>query len=551
MQLDATLRTFALHCRDPHLISLKVLYRTTGDHHEEQYRLLGDFYPTVNFVPETEFKNQLLNLLEPHEFILFLVDDNLFVREFSMQQIMDSLQRYPHALGYSLRLGMNTTYCYAYGCDQEPPAFQAIENDALLFDWATAQLDFAYALEVSSSCYRNSDLYPLLQVLPFSNPNMLETLLSALRGGFLHKRYLICSRNSVTFCNPVNKVQQVCTENRAGEMFSYSAEDLSDLFEQGYRVDVRRYIDYLPRSCHEEVELYFILIHQQEVFWVADKRPVSFFIPAYNCEKTLEESVQSIMEGNFSEGDELVIVNDGSTDGTECLIDRLALRYPGIRKINHVGNKGGAAARNTAIENTRHEILFCLDSDNLLEPGSIQKLKGFLLQNRADVATFAEIRFFQGRRANITHKWVFNAETTLADCLASHVVPGASGNYMFTKNSWRRAGGYPEFAGAMDSWGFGFRLLATGSKMLSMPDSYYLHRYGYDSYWIRENKKGKILMTILQIILPYLDFIQDEDVDYMMSREGRYNWYNHLQTRPIRLKSGVTGSGGKVVLGGA
>jgi len=84
-------------------------------------------------------------------------------------------------------------------------------------------------------------------------------------------------------------------------------------------------------------------------------------------------------------------------------------------------------------------------------------------------------------------------------------------------------------------------------KMLSMPGSFHLHRYGHESYWIRENKKGKISLTILQILLPYLDLIHDEDVDYIMSREGRYNWYEHLQTRPIRLKSGATGSGGKVV----
>lgn len=47
---------------------------------------------------------------------------------------------------------------------------------------------------------------------------------------------------------------------------------------------------------------------------MAEKHAISFFIPAYNCEKTLEESVQSIIEGNFSEGDELVLVNDGSTE---------------------------------------------------------------------------------------------------------------------------------------------------------------------------------------------------------------------------------------------
>lgn len=268
-------------------------------------------------------------------------------------------------------------------------------------------------------------------------------------------------------------------------------------------------------------------------------QPVSFFIPAYNCEKTLKESVLSILEGNFFAGDEIVIVNDGSTDGTESTIDGLVADYPVIKKINHSANKGGGAARNTAIENVQHDILFCLDSDNILMPSSISKLQEYMLRNSAHVAAFGEICFFIDHRANITHKWIYKEETALADCLSSHIVPGASGNYLFTRESWRRAGGYPEFAGAMDTWGFGFRQLATGSKMVSMPDSYYLHRYGYESYWVKESKLGKISQINLEILRPYLDLLLEEDVDYIQSAAAGNSWFDHLPTRPIRLKSGL------------
>lgn len=279
---------------------------------------------------------------------------------------------------------------------------------------------------------------------------------------------------------------------------------------------------------------------------MSEKQPVSFFIPAYNCEKTLEESVMSILEGNFLAGDEIVIVNDGSTDGTEAIIDRLAAHYPVIKKINHSTNKGGGAARNTAIENAQNKILFCLDSDNILIVGSISKLQEYMLQTGAHVASFGEIHYFIGNRSNVTHKWVFKEETTLADCLSSCVVPGASGNYMFTKESWRRSGGYPEFAGAMDSWGFGIWQLASGSKMVSLPGSQYLHRYGYESYWVKESKLSTISQINLRIISPYLDLIMDEDVDYIQSTEAQNNWFDHISEHPIRLKSGSTGSGGYV-----
>ena len=43
---------------------------------------------------------------------------------------------------------------------------------------------------------------------------------------------------------------------------------------------------------------------------------ISFIIPAYNCADTLVESIESIFDGNFEDGDEVIIVNDASTDKT-------------------------------------------------------------------------------------------------------------------------------------------------------------------------------------------------------------------------------------------
>ncbi len=287
-----------------------------------------------------------------------------------------------------------------------------------------------------------------------------------------------------------------------------------------------------------------IHIEGEGVWWVEKQSlNISFIMPAYNCEKTIQESVESIMEGNFIEGDELVIVNDCSTDSTEVILNNLKEKYPEINIFRHSRNKGGAAARNTAVENTRNKIIFCLDSDNVLVNGSIQKLKAFLEKSGSDVASFQELHYFQNNKNDITHKWIFKeGTTTLSDYLSGPVVPGASGNYMFTKESWIRAGGYPEFSGALDAWGFGFRQVATGSKMVVMPKSYYYHRHGHESYWVRESKKGKISLTAIQIVIPFLDLLTDEDVDYIMSRRARYSWFEALEKRPIQIKSGDFGS---------
>ncbi|CAH2031076.1 glycosyltransferase family 2 protein [Trichlorobacter ammonificans] len=275
---------------------------------------------------------------------------------------------------------------------------------------------------------------------------------------------------------------------------------------------------------------------------------ISYIIPAYNCAETIIESIDSIIDGNVSDGDEIVIVNDCSTDNTAETINELNLKYSYIKVLHHVRNKGGAAARNTAVENCTNDIVFCLDSDNILAPHSVKALREHLLLSGADIAAFEELHYFNTVKECVTHKWKFrNGLITLEDCLAGPITPGASGNYLYTKESWRKAGGYPEFAGALDAWGFGFRQLATGSRMTVMPESFYYHRYGHDSYWMRDARKGMMSLTALQILIPFIDLIDENDVDYIMSREGRYNWFSRMKERNIRLKSGAIGNVGTVI----
>ncbi|MDN5940316.1 MAG: glycosyltransferase [Nitrospira sp.] len=275
---------------------------------------------------------------------------------------------------------------------------------------------------------------------------------------------------------------------------------------------------------------------------------ISFIIPAYNCADTIEEAVDSIASGNIERGDEVIIVDDGSTDSTRTVLQRLLRKYDFIRLIRHTTNRGGGAARNTAVENARNELLFCLDSDNVLEINTIPKLKQFIQDNEADAAALRELWYFSERKDLVTHKWVFReGQTTLADYLSGHVVAGASGNYMFTKQSWARAGGYPEFAGALDAWGFGFRQVATGQKMMVMPVGGYYHRHGHASYWVRESKKGQTSLTALQIVIPFLSLIVDRDVNYMMGARSRYTWFDHLDKRPVRIKGAPQGYSGCVL----
>jgi glycosyltransferase involved in cell wall biosynthesis len=279
------------------------------------------------------------------------------------------------------------------------------------------------------------------------------------------------------------------------------------------------------------------------------KHQTSFIIPAFNCQQTLVETVDSIYNGNFVEGDEVIIVNDASTDHTVEIAKELQTKYPAIQIFDHKINKGTAAAsRNTGIEYAQNELIFCLDSDNILVSGSLPLLKQFLLEESADAAAFGEIHFFKdnpdGSRRPI-YKTIFKSGVfTLADALCSNYFIGQSGNYLFTKQSWLKAGRYFEptlINQTLDSWTFAIRQLGTGAKLVKLAGTHYLHRNMPDSHWNREIKKGNVSLAALTGVMPFLDMFLEEDIEYIFGKD-KYTWFNDLENRPIRLKNSNPGT---------
>jgi glycosyltransferase involved in cell wall biosynthesis len=96
-------------------------------------------------------------------------------------------------------------------------------------------------------------------------------------------------------------------------------------------------------------------------------------IPAYNYERYLAESVRSALTQD-DEGVEVVVVDDGSTDGTAAV----AQSFGGQVSYVHRPNGGLSAARNTGIAAARGEYVLFLDADDLLPPHSIRTLRGKL-----------------------------------------------------------------------------------------------------------------------------------------------------------------------------
>lgn len=280
---------------------------------------------------------------------------------------------------------------------------------------------------------------------------------------------------------------------------------------------------------------YRINLLEDGTWWVyKNKINISFVIPAYNCIRTIGDSLDSIIRDNFELGDEIIITDDASTDSTYQFIQKNYLsQNPAIKLLRHKHNMGGAAARNTCVKNAINPLIFCLDSDNILISGSVKKLKNFLVENIFDVVSFQKLHYFQSDIHKVTHRWIFqDGETSLQDCLASHIVPPASGNYLYTKASWKAVGGYPEFSKALDAWGFGIRQLAHGFKMSVLKDTGYFHRYGHESYWCRENIAERNSIIAALVLEPYKKLLANDSWSYIHSEAGK-NWFGDLEKMPL------------------
>jgi glycosyltransferase involved in cell wall biosynthesis len=95
---------------------------------------------------------------------------------------------------------------------------------------------------------------------------------------------------------------------------------------------------------------------------------VSIIIPAYNSATFITRAIRSALDQDYPEK-EIIVVNDGSTDHTQQVLESFG---PSIRVINQT-NAGAAVARNTGIEQSRGEFIAFLDSDDQWLPGRLRK----------------------------------------------------------------------------------------------------------------------------------------------------------------------------------
>ncbi len=109
---------------------------------------------------------------------------------------------------------------------------------------------------------------------------------------------------------------------------------------------------------------------------------LSVVIPAYNEERTIEQVVRAVE--NLRLAEEVIVVDDGSTDGTPKILERLKKEH-GIRVLTSEKNRGKGAALRTALHHLSGDVVIVQDADLELNPKEIPKLFEVIQSGKADV----------------------------------------------------------------------------------------------------------------------------------------------------------------------
>ncbi|MBE0534078.1 MAG: glycosyltransferase [Phycisphaerae bacterium] len=370
IQLCAVLESFHARCRDRHAVALYVLFKVSDEMNRRQYDALKKRFADVTFIEETHFKQQTIDIAAGGDHVLFMVDDNLFVRDFHIEQAIAGLQHHPEAIGFSLRLGRNTVHNYNRNVRMTLPEFACIDTGVLKYDWTSERHDFGYPLEISSSVYRTADILPLIRQLDFANPNLLEGLMAA-NARPLAARWpcLLCFDLSVTFCNPLNMVQTVCT-NRTGGDARYSARNLAALYADGWRIDIAHYNGLIPCGCHQDMELVF---RKESADTTVAVPLVTIEMITCNQEKYIRRAIDSVLAQTYPNF-ELLIVDDGSTDATP----RIIASYTDSRvRCIFQEHKNRWAGTNRALAEARGRYILAVDSDDFIASDYLEKMVAF------------------------------------------------------------------------------------------------------------------------------------------------------------------------------
>lgn len=279
---------------------------------------------------------------------------------------------------------------------------------------------------------------------------------------------------------------------------------------------------------------------------------ISVLIPAYNVERYLPKCLDSVLSQTFDDF-EIILINDGSTDGTGKLCDDYAARDSRI-KVYHQSNKGISATRELCLQYASGDYIQFIDSDDWVEPDILEIMYSMAQASNSDVI---ECSFYL-ETANASKPFCFNhskKEDFLNDSIAGKWA--VLWRHFFKKTFLVGQGiSFPKGIDGGEDYYFVTKSLLLSDRVKSCEKPLYhynfnnensfIHRgtfersfYQYSATTLVENLlRQNNMLRMYEISLNYRKYVVKRDL-LKCSIKRSYKYYPDIDLTSIKYSAGV------------
>ena len=227
---------------------------------------------------------------------------------------------------------------------------------------------------------------------------------------------------------------------------------------------------------------------------------LSVIVPAYNAEKTIRQSLDSIL-AQTRPVDELIVINDGSTDGTEKILQEYSDAYPACFRFRTVENGGQGRARNIGFDLSSGDWIGYVDSDDWIDPEMYERLIDAARREHADLALCEVLAHFPD--GSTAREYIFREERAMA-------AAGFANNKLFRRGLIENVR-FPEEKLWYEDAEFTAIAIHRAGKIAHLPDALYHYRRGLPS--TMNNNNARKNLDLLEVMMHLEEELLPEDRD--------------------------------------
>ena len=256
---------------------------------------------------------------------------------------------------------------------------------------------------------------------------------------------------------------------------------------------------------------------------------LSVIVPAYNAEKTIIPCMDSILAQTIDDL-ELIVINDGSEDATETILQSYVFRYPQTVRMITVENGGQGRARNIGMDLAAGEYIGFVDSDDWIDPDMYRKLLELAENEQCDLVHCDVTAHFPD--GSVAAEMIYRPNCRIA-------AAGFANNKLFRKDLIKDIR-FPEEKLWYEDTEFTARCIHRAQKEGHLSESLYHYRRGFPSTMNNQNaQKNLDILTVMEHLED--EFLPDdrEEFEFLVLNHVLLDAMNRVQAMEAPEKKDV------------